>query len=224
MKYSSLILGELSDIQQQHKQRLMSVLKKYLPPRAVEYCSELVMHYKLHLHIEVERQDRLGDYSPHLGKGNRISINHNLNPFDFLITFIHELAHHVAYKRFGDKHQPHGMEWKEAYKDCMRPFLMRNIFPSDIAAPLTKHMQYPRYTHTTDVNLMKSLMQYDLEKKILLEQLPRGATFKLRKNSKIILRKGEQVKDYFLCSDFTKGTTYKVFSVAKIFPEPTSKT
>lgn len=224
MKHPSLILGELSDAQQSHKHKLMMVLRKYLPNRSVEYCSELIMYYKLHLHIEVERQDRLGDYSPHLGKGNRISINHNLNPYDFLITFIHELAHHVAYKRNGAKHQPHGAEWKQAYKDCMRPFLMHSIFPSDISGPLTKHMHYPRYTHTTDVVLMKALMKYDRDKFVLLEHLPEGAIFKLRKNGRIHLKKGKPVKDYFLCTDIAKGTRYKVFSVAKIFPTISLKT
>src|SRR6186713_2263158 len=98
--FKSLILGEMDESQQFHKQQLMNTLDKYLPVRIVEYCSELIMLYKLHLHIEIERKDRLGDYSPHLGKGSRISINHNLNPYDFLITFIHELAHHTAYKKY----------------------------------------------------------------------------------------------------------------------------
>ena len=83
MNHQSLMLGEITDQQQHHKLQLMDVLKRYLPIVAVEYCSELIMNYKLHLHIEVERKGRLGDYSPHLGKGNRISINHNLNPYDF---------------------------------------------------------------------------------------------------------------------------------------------
>ncbi len=218
MKYHSLISGELTEEQQHHKMMLMKILKRYMPPRAVEYCSELIMLYKLHLHIEVERHDRLGDYSPHLGKGNRISINHNLNPYDFLITFIHELAHHVAYKKHGPKHQAHGFEWKQAFKDCMRPFVMRRIFPADIEAPLIKHMQYPKYTHSGDAALMKALMKYDKEKHTLLEQLPAGALFRLRKNGKIVMKKGEAVKDHFICTETERGTKYKVFAIAKVFP------
>jgi SprT protein len=133
--YNSLLLGKLTEKQFEHKQQLMKVLKKYLPEKAVEYCSELIILYKLHLHIEVERKDRLGDYSPHLGFGNRISINHNLNRYDFLITFIHELAHHVTHKKYGPHHQSHGAEWKHEFKNCMRPIVVMGIFPPDIEAP-----------------------------------------------------------------------------------------
>lgn len=218
VKYSSLISGELNQEQQQHKLKLMGVLKKYLPPRAVEYCSELIMLHKLHLHIEVERHDRLGDYSPHLGRGNRISINHNLNPYDFLITFAHELAHHIAYKKHGPKHQAHGYEWKQCFKDCLRPFVMRKIFPADIEAPLIQHMQYPRYTHTGDIVLMKALMKYDKEKHIILEQLKEGSLFRIRKNGRQTFRKGQAVKDYFLCVETTKHITYKISAITKVFP------
>ncbi len=215
--FPSIILGELNEAQQQHKQKLMNVLKRYLPPRAVEYCSELIMLHKLHLHIEVERHDRLGDYSPHLGTGNRISINHNLNPYEFLITFTHEIAHFVAYKKFGSKHQPHGMEWKQCFKDCLRPFVMRKIFPPDIEQPLIKHMQYPRYTHTADTALMRALMKYDKNKLPLLDELAEGSLFKLRKNGKQIFRKGKQVKDYFECVEINKNVKYKVSAIAKVF-------
>src|SRR5882757_6024212 len=138
---TSLLPVNLTDDQQKHKLQLMHALKKYLPPAAVEHCSELIMIHKLHLHIEVERKDRLGDYSPHLGKGNRISINHNLNPYDFLITFTHELAHHTAFKKFGHKHEPHGAEWKEEFKLHMRPMVMMHFFPKDIEGPLIQHMR-----------------------------------------------------------------------------------
>src|SRR6478609_6876094 len=141
--HNSILLGTLTEKQFEHKRQLMQVLKRYLPPAALEYCCELIILYKLHLHIEVERKDRLGDYSPHMGYGNRISINHNLNPYDFLITFIHELAHHVTHKKYGPHHQSHGAEWKNEFKNCMRPVVMMRVFPQDIEVPLIKHMKTP---------------------------------------------------------------------------------
>ena len=92
-----LILGVLTEIQQKHKDMLMLALKPYVPEAALSLCCELIMYYKLNLHIEVERKGRYGDYHPTMGSGNRITVNHNLNPFEFLITFIHELAHHTTY-------------------------------------------------------------------------------------------------------------------------------
>jgi len=198
MTNRTLILGEISDEIQKHKSDLMNVLKRYLPLIAVEYCSELIILYKLHLHIEVERKDRLGDYHPHLGKGNRISINHNLNQYDFLITFIHELAHHVTYKKSGNKHQPHGDEWKENFKICMRPVVRMKFFPPEIELHLIRHMRSPKYTHSGDIELMKSVMKYDKEKKyFILDNLEKGAHFKMSNRSKIVLSKGE--KKTYIC-------------------------
>lgn len=216
--YKSLLIGQLDEQQLHHKNQMMQVLSRYLPPQAVEYCSELIMLYKLHLHIEVERKDRLGDYSPHLGKGNRISINHNLNPFDFLITFMHELAHHITYKKHGPRHQSHGVEWKEEFKNCMRPVVMMRIFPPDIERPLIKHMQSPRYTHSGDVALMKALMKYNEEKQqpVLLDDIPIGSIFRMSNRSKLIFRKLEKLRTYALCEEVNSGKKYKVHLLAKV--------
>lgn len=216
--HKSLLLGQIDDRQLHHKKQMMQVLSQYLPSQAVEYCSELIMLYKLHLHIEVERKDRLGDYSPHLGKGNRISINHNLNPFDFLITFIHELAHHVTYKKYGPHHQSHGAEWKEEFKNCMRPVVLMNIFPPDIEQPLIKHMQSPKYTHSGDITLMKALMKHNKgqQQPVLLDDIPIGSLFKMSNRSKMIFRKLEKLRTYAMCEEVSSGKKYKVHLLAKV--------
>ncbi|MFI5220798.1 MAG: SprT-like domain-containing protein [Bacteroidia bacterium] len=217
MENSSLILGDLNESQLAHKRRLMNVLKKYLPPAALGYCSELIMKNNLHLHIEVERKNKLGDFSPHLGKGNRISINHNLNPYDFLITFAHELAHFIAHQKYGPDHQSHGKEWKQEFKNCMRPMVMKKFFPPQISVPLIRHMQNPKYTHTADVTLMKALMLFDKDKNfILLEQLKEGQLFKMSKRSKVILKKGEENKTYYNCEAVETQKKYLVHCIAKV--------
>jgi SprT protein len=217
--HPSLILGSITDKQLAHKQALIAVLKKYVPPAALEYCSELIILYKLHLHIDVERKDRLGDYSPHLGLGNRISINHNLNAYDFLITFIHELAHHVTHKKYGPYHQSHGAEWKHEFKNCMRPVVMMKVFPPDIEAPLIKHMKTPKYTHSGDVDLMKALMKYNSGKQdILLDDIEINSLFKMNVKTKMVLRKLSKLRTYVLCEDIATGKKYKVHAIAKVLP------
>jgi hypothetical protein len=214
---NSLILGLLNEKQQEHKLRLMKVLQNYLPPAALEYCSELIILYKLHLHIDVERKDRLGDYSPHMGYGNRISINHNLNPYDFLITFIHELAHHVTHKKYGPHHQSHGDEWKTEFKNCMRPVVMMRVFPPDIEAPLIKHMKTPKYTHSGDVALMKALSKYnDGKQATMLDDIPDNGLFKLKPRSATVYRRLHKLRTYVLCEDLSNGKQYKIHAIAKV--------
>jgi hypothetical protein len=173
----------------------------------------------------VERKDRLGDYSPHLGKGNRISINHNLNPWDFLITFIHELAHHTTYQKYGPKHAAHGAEWKMEFRNCMRPVVMMRIFPPDIEAPLIRHMQSPRYTHSGDVELTKALVRYNKQKNtVLLDDLPEGALFRVGDRGRIVMRKGEKRRTYISCEAVSTGKIYLVHAVARVVAVSVQKT
>ena len=221
--YTSILLGQINEQKQRHKLQLIHVLKKYMPPVAVEYCSELIMLYNLHLHIEIERKDRLGDYSPHLGKGNRISINHNLSPYDFLITFIHELAHHTAYVKYGQKHAPHGTEWKSEFKAHMRTIVMAGFFPSDVAEPLIQHMKRPAYTHSGDVELTRALLKYDKREVNMLQDLPSGVAFKMSKKSRMVLVKGERMKKKYCCTDINTGRQYLVHEGAVVIPIDKSK-
>lgn len=210
-------LPESSDPLSAHRANLQRVLSKYLHPNAVAYCAELIIRYQLHLHIEVARKDRLGDYHPHLGKGNRISINHNLNPYDFLITFIHELAHHTTWKKYGFRHQAHGPEWKAEYQARMRPVVMQHMFPPDIEAPLIRHMRKPAYTHTGDLELMKALKRYDPPtNECFLEDLPEGALFKIGKRGRVVMAKGALRKTYYHCLAPATGKAYLVHRIASV--------
>lgn len=203
-----------------HKANLMKQLNRFLPAKAVEYCCIKLMQFNLHLHLEVERRDRLGDFSPHLGKGNRISINHNLNPYDFLITFLHELAHFTAHQKYGNRHQPHGKEWKEEFKNQVRPLIGKQIFPPDIEYPLIRHMRKPSYTHTGDVELVKALRKYDRNSgsHILLDSLPDGSLFKMGVKGRIVMRKGKKRRTYYECMATQSGKMYLVHAVAQVTP------
>ena len=188
-----------------------------MPEAALNLCVELIMQYRLHLHIEVERKGRYGDYTPHSGQGSRISINHNLSPFEFLITFIHELAHHTTFLKYGNKHEPHGAEWKEEYKRCMRFFFDLDLFPYDLKSALAKHMQNPKYTQAADVKLLQVLRKYD-ERKVdilTLSQLPDGALFKM-KTHPMLLRRVKLLRTYVLCENPETKSRYKVHAMVEV--------
>jgi SprT protein len=215
----SKILGPLNEQQIKHKLMLMDALRKYVPDAALEMCCELVMYYKLNLHIEVERKGRYGDYHPTMGGGNRITVNHNLNHYEFLITFIHELAHHTTYLKFGNKVDHHGKEWKAEFKQNMMPFLTDEIFPNDIKFALIGHMRNPKYSHSADVKLLKVLMGYDKTKNYTtLDEIREGALFKMPGKSKIILKKLDTLRTFTNCLAVATGRRYQVHTLAKIIP------
>ena len=63
---------------------------------------------------------------------HQISVNNSANPYRFLITIIHEIAHLVAFKDFGYFIKPHGKEWKSCYQKLITPFLKPEIFPQKL--------------------------------------------------------------------------------------------
>ncbi len=211
------LFEQLTEQQVVHKQKMMQALAPYLPASALETCAELIMYYRLHLHIEVERKGRYGDYTPHSGKGSRISINHNLSPFEFLITFVHELAHHTTWQKHGNHHEPHGKEWKDEFKLCMKPFLEMDIFPYDLKAILTKHMLNPKYSQSADVKLLQALRKYDHRKvgSLTLAQIPDGALFKM-KNDKTILRRLNKLRTYIQCESKDGVWKYRVHAMVEV--------
>lgn len=93
------------------RENISAVLSKYLPPPAVETCASWIIQKNIHLKLTRGRSSKFGDYMPlSPGKGHRITVNHDLNQFAFLITFVHEVAHLEAYLKFSRRHEPHGKE------------------------------------------------------------------------------------------------------------------
>ena len=75
--------------QQLDKEQLIPVLQKYLPSGSEHYAADLMSHHKIQLRIKNPRLTKLGDYRPPSNESShRISINRDLNPFSFLITFM----------------------------------------------------------------------------------------------------------------------------------------
>ena len=95
---------------------MSNVLQKYLPEHAVAHVFELIKQNQVHLKIVNERNTRHGDYRRHPDGFHQITVNANLNKYRFLMTLIHEIAHLVAFEKFGRNIKPHGDEWKYSFQ------------------------------------------------------------------------------------------------------------
>ena len=62
------------------------------------------------------RKTKLGDFRYSFDNKCIITINDDLNPFSFLITLTHEIAHAFVYKEFKGNVASHGKQWKEVFK------------------------------------------------------------------------------------------------------------
>ena len=186
---------------------MSETLAKYIPEHAVKPVFDLIVANQVHLKIVNERQTRHGDYRRgHTGK-HEITVNASLNKYRFLITLIHEIAHLVAFEKFGRNIKPHGNEWKLTFQRLMVPFIRPEIFPNQILPLLARHFKNPSASSDTDTTLSLALKQYDKENdKNYVFEIPYGSVFRI-KNGKIFKKIAVRTKR-FECLEISSGKLY----------------
>ncbi len=144
------------------EKKYKAILKEYFPEKSVDPVYQQIMSYNVRLRITRKRKTKLGDYRPPIRHPfHQISINHDLNPYSFLITFVHELAHLVTWERYKNSVQPHGEEWSANYQKLMHPYIDMNVFPDDVKEALIKHLKSGRASSSGDFDLKIVLNRYD---------------------------------------------------------------
>ena len=113
-------------------------------------------------------------------RGHQITVNENLNPYAFVITYLHEVAHYKVNTIYKRRKLPHGKEWKTLFKELMLPVLNSHIFPEEVLSNLHNYLQDPKASSCADLDLLKSLRIYDQEEDgVLLSALKQGEIFKI---------------------------------------------
>lgn len=187
----------------------LHALTAYLPDNSFEHVVNYINQYKVHLTITRKRQSVLGDYRNAMhGKNHRITVNGNLNKYSFLITLLHELAHLLAFEKFGNRINAHGKEWKAVYSNLLYTFTDKNIFTADIEQALQQSIKKPGATSCAEEDLMRVLRRYDEVKKdfYLIEELPAKTLFKTADGK--VFEKGEQLRKRFRCTEKNTGLVY----------------
>ncbi len=186
---------------------MTDTLSKYLPEHAVKPVFELIVAHQVHLKIVNERVTRHGDYRKGLRGKHEITVNSNLNKYKFLITLIHEIAHLVAFEKFGRNIKPHGNEWKYSFQQLMISFIRPEIFPSQLLPLLARHFKNPSASSDTDATLSLALKQFDTPNdKNYIFEIPYGSTFRIH-NGKIFKKIALRTKRYE-CIEVSSGRTY----------------
>jgi len=186
---------------------MTEVLEKYIPQAAVQATFALIKANNVHLKIVNERVTRHGDYRKLPDGQHQITVNASLNSYRFFITLIHEIAHLVAFQKFGRSIKPHGKEWKQTFQRLILPFIRPEIFPSNLLPLLAIHFKNPKATSDTDASLAIALKQYDPPNdKNYIFEIPAGGMFRLY-NGKIFKRGNKRVKRYE-CLEVATGRMY----------------
>jgi SprT protein len=138
---------------------------------------------------------------------HQITINSNLNPYRFLITLIHEIAHFETYNKFGRFIKPHGKEWKQTFQHLMLPFLRPEIFPSELLPLLAHHFKNPKASSDTDTQLALALKQFnEINDKTFVFEVSLGQAFKLYNGR--VFKRGNKRRKRFECVEVKTGKLY----------------
>jgi SprT protein len=193
------------------KEAPLQTLQHFLPKGSFEPVVKYLVDYKVHLTITRERETLLGDYRRAVdGLNHRISVNGNLNPYSFLITLLHELAHLFTFDLYGNRVAAHGKEWKNEYSKILAQFLLHKIFPADIERALLKSLQNPSASTCGEEHLMRVLRKYDDKQKenglIMIEEIKDGALF--RTKDKRVFKRMEKLRKRYRCIEVKTGAVY----------------
>lgn len=189
---------------------VLKTLENHIPPAAVDYCFRLWKQSPFELKVTRSRNTKVGDFT---SKGSRhhprITLNNDLNPYLFLQTYVHEVAHLHVYLRHGNRVDPHGEEWKTTFTDLMIPLLWDAVFPESVLHELRRHMVNPKASSYADPKLIEAFRKFDKNAAayVALDQLPEGSIFQFHKR---YFKKGKLKRTRVVCMELKSKRNYLV--------------
>lgn len=184
---------------------MQEVLQKYIAEKAIPLVEFLIKKHKINLKIVSQRQTKHGDFRTFANGRTQITVNNNLNKHQFLLTLIHEIAHHVTHIKFG-RVQPHGKEWKTVFQHLMLPFLQPDIYPKNILPYLAHYLRNPKASTDSDVNLSLALRGGVAETgKIFIFEVPNESIFQFKN---ILYKRGVKRRTRYECLNLSNKKVY----------------
>lgn len=179
--------------------------QNYIPKKAIPFVQFLIDEHYFDLKIVNQRQTKHGDFRKLPNGKFQITVNNNLNKHQFLLTLVHEIAHHVTHQKFG-RVQPHGKEWKTVFQHLMLPFLHPEIYPKEMLSFLANYLKNPKASTDSDAKLSLALRGNVAETgKNFIFNIPFGTLF-LFKNT--IYKRGNKRRTRFECLNMSNKRVY----------------
>jgi SprT protein len=195
-------------------------LASYIPESSNEIVDGWIRTYPVQIRISRDRITKSGDYRPPYGATtyHRISINHNLNKFSFLITLTHEFAHLLTWNFYKRRAQPHGDEWRQNYRTLLFSLIEINVFPKEIEHALIQTLvRNSQPIHTSEYNLSVILSKYDSGSvKQFLDDLVSDSIFSIPNGN--VFRKGDKIRTRYKCYCLNNKKWYLISPAMHVKP------
>ncbi|XOV91098.1 MAG: SprT-like domain-containing protein [Bacteroidota bacterium] len=195
--------------------KYLNIFQRFVPESSAAYCLKLYEHFGFEFKIKKSRQTKLGDYRyDFTEKKHIITINNDLNPYAFLLTYLHEVAHLVTFDEHKNKVSPHGTEWKNAFKKVSQPVLNEEIFPPMVLHAIQNYFKNPKASSCSDPTLYNVLRKFDHPSDTVpLKSLNIGDKFDF--NGRIFQKK-EIKRTRAVCLEIATGRKYLINEIASV--------
>jgi len=189
--------------------KIEGILSQHVPPAAVGYCTQLWEKLPFDFKLRKSRLSKVGDFTCRSGQSPQITVNRDLHPFLFLMTYVHEVAHLHVHQAHGFKAEAHGEDWKTTFQTLMAPLLLAEIFPDPLLTGLKKHMASPKASSFSDAELTHLFRSVNERERnaVLLSQIPEGSIFHLHGRW---FKKGKLRRTRVLCREVKTKRQYLV--------------
>jgi hypothetical protein len=193
-------------------------LRKHLPSQSIPAVLSWMNGYPVHLKLSRGRRSKLGDYRPPIREPfHRISVNHDLNTYEFLLTLTHEIAHMMVWEQYRGRVKPHGKRWKEQYTALVKQLISMDIFPDDLRVLISEHILDPGANSKGNTLLARALHAHNpVNNGVLLEDLPENSRFTLPDGRRFI--KQQRLRKWYRCLSLENRKPYRISPVAMVNP------
>lgn len=187
-------------------------LEKYLPHNTLQYLKVWFSDYYIHIKITRNRNSKLGDYRKLPDNSHEITINSTLAPELFFFVLTHELAHLIAFEKYGRRISPHGSEWKETFRQMLLQSI--EVYEENLRPIIIKFSRSPKANFMASPDLVK---YFHIEKQddalVFIEELQKGDFF-IYRNEKYLLE--GLIKKNYLCKNLATGRKYSFKPLARV--------
>ncbi|MFN4074778.1 MAG: SprT-like domain-containing protein [Cloacibacterium sp.] len=190
----------------------VSVLEKFLPENALPYLKIWFGSYPCHLKITKNRNSKLGDYRKLPDKSHQITVNGTLEPQLFFFVLTHELAHLIAFEKYGRRILPHGAEWKQTFREMLLESL--TVYADDLRPIIQKFSKSPKANFMASPDLVKYFhVPKEDDEQTFIENLKKGELFEYKKEIFVI---EETTKKRYLCKNIKSSRKYYFRNLAQV--------
>lgn len=197
----------------------ISILEQYLPSDTQPFLRRWFASNKIHIRITRDRNSKLGDYRKMPDKSHEISINSTLDRQLFFFVLTHELAHLIAFEKFGGRISAHGQEWKSTFREMLLESI--SIYTSDLQPVIRQFAKNPKANFMASPELVRYFHVDDPDdSQFFVEQLAPDSEFLYKGD---LYKMIEKKKKLYLCVNLKNSKKYLFRPLAKVEKNKTNE-